>query len=303
MNNKSISFIGGAPKSGTSSLFHWLSKHPYISPSTPKETFFYIDETNPLINKSKNAYISTNDEFLEYFDYNKEMFLEGTTHLLYQSKEIIEKLYSSYPHAKYIFVLREPVKRLESSFNYTKNNLLRIKRNFSLNDYISSFHNNTLSLINENIENDKSSFVLQRDLEYGYYSNFLKNWYEIVPKNKIKIVLFENLKKEPYTTVQEVCEFLDISSAFFKGFNFEKENESLIIKYVFLYKIGKKIGGIFNKQRQIKKVLKKMISRKKSLSDEKISDSNLAFLKDKYKFEISHLKDLGVELDFTSWVK
>ena len=36
-------FLGGAPKSGTSSVFKWLDDHPDVIGSSPKETDFFAD--------------------------------------------------------------------------------------------------------------------------------------------------------------------------------------------------------------------------------------------------------------------
>src|ERR1700677_205240 len=40
-------FIVGAPKAGTTSLYHYLDQHPQIYMSPMKETFYFAEEMRP----------------------------------------------------------------------------------------------------------------------------------------------------------------------------------------------------------------------------------------------------------------
>ncbi|MEO0628823.1 MAG: hypothetical protein AAFY91_17640, partial [Bacteroidota bacterium] len=126
-------FIGGAPKCGTSSLFNQLASWPGMNPSQPKETFYFIDRENPLLNSRYNIHHSNVMGFRHFFPDEPGIKLEGTTHLLYQSNQNtnIQEL----GRVKIIFILRDPVQRLRSSFEYTENNLSRFKRKISFSDF------------------------------------------------------------------------------------------------------------------------------------------------------------------------
>ncbi len=50
-------FIAGAPKCGTSSLYFWLSDHPEVCASTPKEPFYFIDKGYSEFKKESNYHV------------------------------------------------------------------------------------------------------------------------------------------------------------------------------------------------------------------------------------------------------
>ncbi len=298
MNNK-FCFLGGAPKCGTSSMFYWLSTHPELSPSKIKETFFLMDNTNPLANKKSNIHIDGFEVFLNNFSEPNKLLLEGTTHLLYQ-KQIADFLKRKSPESKFIFVLRNPIDRLFSSFNYTKNNLLRINDGLDLNQFISILRSGNREVLGEYINDEKSLYVLSRDLEYGCYSNYLKDWIEVFGIENIEIKIFEDLKNNPKEEIFNTCGFLNIDKSHFSNFSFNKENESLSIKHKALFKVVKKIGGILPQGAFMKKQIKGLFSDKSEITN-KISSENLSFLLDFYKNEFIELKKLGVHSSFKGW--
>jgi hypothetical protein len=295
-----FTFIGGAPKTGTSSLFYWLEKHPDINPSSPKETFFFLDQDSPLINQKRNIHNFEWDFFIQNFTENKPgITLEGTTHLLFQ--EHLPGLFSKVDNIqiKVIFILRDPVKRLLSSFYYTKNNLLRIDQKVSVNNYIEALRDPEKADWNSLINDPISRHVLKNDLDYGRYSNYLKRWQDQIGNENIHVIPFSDLKDRQKETMISTCDFLGIDSSFYNEFNFEKENESINVKYRGLYKIGQKA---FKKipAAKIKSVVKKMLSSSAKPS-ETLSTENQEFLLDFYKNEINELEKLGIASKKFNW--
>lgn len=297
--NYKLCLIGGAPKSGTSSLFYWLSSHPSLSSSSIKETFFLMDKNNPLINKKSNIHNCGFEVFLRNFSDHNKLLLEGTTHLIYQS-QIIDFLKKRYLESKFIFVLRNPIDRLFSSFNYTKNNLLRINESLDLNQFITLLRSGNRDSLSQYIEDEKSLFVLSRDLEYGIYSDYLRRWIETFGRENIEIKIFEDLKDNPEEEIFKTCDFLKIDKNYFSEFNYVKENESLVIKHKTLFKIAKKFKSVIPKSSRLKKDIKKLFS-DKSKTLNTVSTDNLEFLRDYYKNESSELMKMGVTSSFKGW--
>src|SRR5690606_31158229 len=136
MDDYKYIFLGGVPKSGTSSLFDMLGQIPEITPSEPKETFYLIDN-DYIIQKDKNYFKHGWSVFNDFFtDKKNKIRLEGTTHLIYQN-EIIPVLKEL--DAYFIFILRSPEERIRSSFEYSMNNLASFNKRISFSDFVDIF--------------------------------------------------------------------------------------------------------------------------------------------------------------------
>ena len=131
-----VGIIGGAPKCGTSTLFTWLAAHPDVCGSTPKETFFLMDEGHPLLNRV-NVHASGLGAYGSFFKEKPGAAhrLEGTTQYLYQTTPLSALVeLEQPPHV--VFVVRRPGARVYSSFRYTANNLARLRRPLEFVDYV-----------------------------------------------------------------------------------------------------------------------------------------------------------------------
>lgn len=108
-------FIIGAMKSGTTSLHHYMSKHPELFMCEPKEPGFY-NQSNP----SK-----------EFTDWYYQLFSEATSSHKYlgdgstcyakipEFQGTAERIKSVSPNAKIIYVMRDPFKRMISHYWHT----------------------------------------------------------------------------------------------------------------------------------------------------------------------------------------
>ena len=104
-------FIVGAPKSATTSLFHYLGQHEGISMSTIKEPDFFSHlelDKQKLYYKSKPvSYINTyHNLFLK--KKKSQLLGEASVSYLFYPK-VSERIFSYNPNAKIIIVLRNPV--------------------------------------------------------------------------------------------------------------------------------------------------------------------------------------------------
>lgn len=101
-------FIVGAPKCGTTALCKYLSQHPDVFLSTPKELNYF--DTDFQTKKSAHSLA----EYLEKFAEGEGRVCgEGSTSYLY-SKEAAENIYHFNPDAKIIIMLRDPVMVMQS---------------------------------------------------------------------------------------------------------------------------------------------------------------------------------------------
>jgi Sulfotransferase domain len=115
MNSIPNLFIIGAMKSGTTSLHHYMSKHPELFMCEPKEPGFY-NQKNP----SK-----------EFSDWYYQLFAGATTAHKYcgdgstcyakipEFEGTAERIKAVSPNAKIIYVMRDPFKRMISHYWHT----------------------------------------------------------------------------------------------------------------------------------------------------------------------------------------
>ena len=111
-------FIVGAPKCGTSSLGFWLSEHPQIFMSVPKEPHFFSTD---LANQKIKTWKEYGSLFSEAGS-NHKAIGEASTWYLY-SREAVPRIEKAFPGAKYIVMTRNPVDMLQSLYQHNVRNL------------------------------------------------------------------------------------------------------------------------------------------------------------------------------------
>ena len=114
--------IAGSNRSGTTSLFHYLSHHPEINPSKVKQTNFFLSMTH--YHSKKVIPINYSDDIHAYSDlFHKSVArfeMEASPDYLYSKGTAIRiRNYLNCP-PKLIFLLREPNDRMKSWFGFGK---------------------------------------------------------------------------------------------------------------------------------------------------------------------------------------
>src|SRR5690606_20361952 len=106
------------------------------------------------------------------------------------------KIKSYVPQAKMIAIFRQPAERLYSRYLH----LARDNR-MSADDFNNVF--------------DRNSIWWNRNdlVQEGFYFRHLSRYFEMFPKENLKILLYEDLKK-PETTLKEIYDFLGLDPSF-----------------------------------------------------------------------------------------
>jgi hypothetical protein len=194
--------IGGAMKSGTTTLREILNKHPDVFLPSKEIHFFDIDniiqhgEFN-CFDKHKGNWISqsmdANPEklwnwYLSHFQ-GKDPYLKGEDSTTYLASNVAaQRIAMQRKSIKLIFLLRQPTKRAYSN-------------------YLHELKAGRMTHTFENILRYNPFMVLNRSL----YKNQLDYYYQLLPKERIKIVLFEDLVGNTKDTIQEISDFLKIN--------------------------------------------------------------------------------------------
>ena len=186
--------IIGCQRCGTTSLYTYLAQHPQILTPIKKEMDFFSWHFDRGI-----------DWYLAHFPPmpSGEQFLTGEASPSYfDSREAPERLYSLFPEAKLIVLLRNPVDRAISQF-YRLTNLNWEARSLDrvISDEIERLNQNPEYIIGEEPGNY---------LARGRYIEFIKNWRTFFPREQLLILKSEDFYAGVATTVKQVLEFLDL---------------------------------------------------------------------------------------------
>jgi hypothetical protein len=225
-------FIVGAPKAGTTSLYHYLSAHPQVEMSRQKETDYFSDKAihEQGMYYAKNR-INTLDKYDSLF-VQKESVVYGEASVSYLFYENVAEDIKKYnPNAKIIIMLRNPIERAFSHY---------------LMDY-------RLGLISDSFENvlakkskhKNAHLFYQQYIEVSKYSRQIQRYLDFFEKDNILFIDYEDFKKNVSKTVFHVYSFLNISTGFTADIN-TKHNTfimpknkviRLIYSFVFLRKL------------------------------------------------------------------
>ncbi len=201
-------FIVGAPKTGTTSLHHYLKAHPQIFMSTMKEPNYFSQ--NFVSTKNPNITIRDTNIYLSLFHKVKDEKFVGESSVSYLSiPEVSQIISKKIPNARIIISLRDPVERMFSAY------LMHQKIN------------NLNPIFYEEIKNEMEHFdenIYPRLLRNGLYYDDVKNYLDTFGKKQVKILIFENWIKNPKNVIQEICEFLNVKNSL-KNFEAESYNK------------------------------------------------------------------------------
>ena len=197
--------IIGAMKAATTSLYTYLKQHPDIFMSSIKEPKFFNNlEKDPdlqLYAKGMRK-INTFKEYYSLVENAKHETVIGEASVSYLFDENCAKLIKKYlPDTKIIAILRQPVDRAYSNFLHAKK---------ADKEEIQFFE----QAFEEAERKKKKDQPIKYYKEKGYYTEQLKRYYNLFPKENIKVLLFEEITNHPVATSQKIFEFLNIDSNF-----------------------------------------------------------------------------------------
>ena len=288
-------FVPGAAKSGTTSLHELLDTHPDISMSKEKEPVYW---NNKLFNEFENLEIS---RYLNLFEQEVKIKGESTTSYMYYDNFIKNVKDNFHQPPKFIFILRNPIDRYISHYNWLKG-LGKEKRRID-------------KIIEEERYLDFKEYYdyPKQYYQFGLYYKWISRFIENFGKENIKIVTFEKLISERLNILNSCYEFLGVSKM--ESVNFIKSNKTNKVifpsMYHFLRKssIGKmkytSISKYFLPKKirtKIKSLMKIAIKNWISVESKKeiLSDKQRKNLRDKYFEDVMSLKN-KLNYDFSEW--
>jgi hypothetical protein len=172
--------IIGAAKSGTTTLYQYLLRHPRVFMSTPKEmSFFSKDE----------VYARGFDWYCSLFAAAGEHQLCGEASTTYSRwptyTQAAERIALATPQVKLLYVLRNPVERLYSFYGHR---------------------------MRERVTCDLHTFLAETPeaIDSGRYMQQISRYLEHFPASQIEVLFLEDLVGSPRKLLTRVGEFLGL---------------------------------------------------------------------------------------------
>ena len=212
--------IGGAPKSGTTSLYKWLSEHPEVCPSSLKETRFFLDVNYPLI--SPKIFNGANiEEYDGYFKRGREtgnqLRVDASPDYLYSN--IALNIAELLPQSKIVFILRDPVERMVSWYKWA--------RQLKLLDEGTDFDDYVMMQVNQSSTQDTPIHL--RALDQCRYDKYLPSFQKAFGE-RCMVIDFEDLKNTPREVMKRISTFAEIADSYFDQYQFRAENVSQAVR-------------------------------------------------------------------------
>lgn len=200
-----VDVIGiGAAKSGSSWLSYLLEQHPEVNMSSRKEVA-YFNEYH-FHGEANEAAQFDLDYYHQFWNFQSgKKHVEFSPQYLF-AKGTAEKIHSYNPHAKLLVALRDPVKRAHSHFKYDQG-------------------------FNQLIAKDLSFKAALQKHDYlkvaGNYAAQLKPYFELFPREQIKVFILEHAIENPHETVQELYKFVGVDPGFCPDISAVNESKAI----------------------------------------------------------------------------
>jgi hypothetical protein len=181
--------VPGFSKCGTTTLCSLLNQHPDIFIPEEKEPWYF---SSPRYNEKHQQYI-------DYFKDSKlgQTLGEGSTSYSGHKTErpSIERIYKNYPDCKFIFIARDPIKRIESSYREIHHSgiLFGVDAAYKLSDTMKQFP----QLIEDTLYWDR---IVRYRKQFG--------------DDSILVVFLEDLKSDPQKQLKNCFKHIGVDDSF-----------------------------------------------------------------------------------------
>jgi hypothetical protein len=174
----------GAQKCGTSVLHYYLSLHPEVSMSKPKELNFFIEERN---------WPRGVDWYKAQFDADARVRGEASPNYTAfpQHQGVPERMASVVPNAKLIYMVRDPIERIAAHW---------------VHNYAKRREKGTLA---ETLVHPNTSYVTR-----SKYAMQLERFLEHYPKEQVLVFQQSELRHRRMETLHRIFEFIGVDADF-----------------------------------------------------------------------------------------
>jgi hypothetical protein len=189
--------IAGAQKAGTTSLAAYLSEHPDICTHTRDEFSYFVDELD-----FSNAYADT---FARYFAHcPKDAVVLAKSATVMTDPRLIERVKHHNPDTRVIVSLRNPVDRAYSAFWWAR------RMGY---EPIPTFEQ-ALAATPERHDGNVVKIRSTSYVEFGEYARQVADLMAVLGRERVKIVLFDDLRADPQAVLHDLFRFIGVDATF-----------------------------------------------------------------------------------------
>jgi hypothetical protein len=247
-------FIVGAPKAGTTSLYHYLDQHPEIYMSPIKEPNYFASEirlenvseelrpqarrdmdllreylNSDMREKRFGGMVSEWGDYLKLFhNVTGEKAVGEASACYLWSQTAGANIRAKVPDARIIMVLRNPADRAFSQYWHA----------ISLGVTRQSFGQ---AIRSSTIRRSQKFDVLYPLLEFGLYGEHVKRYLDLFPRHNVGIYIYEDYQERFADMLADIFEFLNVDANFTPDLS-EKHLEARIPQSIQLTYLLKKSG-------------------------------------------------------------
>ncbi len=206
-------FLLGVSKAGTTSLHHYLSQHPDVVMSEPKEPLFFRAEYKRGLEHYWTTY------FRHYR--GEKVAGDGAPQNIYLPY-VARRIHASVPTARLAVICRDPVERALAAYWHNTSRSLEAR---SFDEAIAHNVGRLDRGLRFETEGEADRYAelalkgyghLGREfgfyVEPGYYAEHIERYWALFGKDRLKILYFEDLQRDAAKFVDELLDFLDLPS-------------------------------------------------------------------------------------------
>jgi hypothetical protein len=157
------------------------------------------------------------------------VILESTPLYLY-SETALRHLPDLPTTPKFLFVLREPAEQIHSVFNYFRNNWDWIPADLSFPDFMRQVDAGTAQF--------GGNEVAANAVRYATYVEHLAKWRDRVGADRMCVLQFEQLVRDPGAFMQRTAAFAGLDAGFFDDYAFGASNSTYTPRIGLLQKLN-----------------------------------------------------------------
>ncbi len=194
--------IVGVQKAGTTSIYGYLKEHPQVYMSPIKETNFFAtdweNKTEKQPDRGTRKRINSWERYCELFINVKDEIAigEASPNYLVNYKTSSEMIQRYVPDVKMIAILRNPVDRAYSDYLMHLRDGINVGKVRSLSEQVK-------------FRADSSSTIKK-----GLYYAPVKHYFDTFDREKLKIILHDDLTKDSLKVMQEIYRFIGVDDTF-----------------------------------------------------------------------------------------
>jgi hypothetical protein len=201
-------FVVGAPKCGTTTLYHQLRAHPEIFMSRPKEPSYFAAER---YTNWRMSYPEDEARYLELFAAARDEKRVGEASTSYlESAQAAARIQAFQPDARIVIMLRDPVTMIDSLHG------MRVAQGRETYTDLAAALEDERQRTGFGEVGDQSAVHYRDRARFGA---MLPHWFDTFGRERVHVMLLEDVVRDARGSFRGLLEFLEVDPAFEPDFD------------------------------------------------------------------------------------